>query len=120
VTHEKALALGHLEVEDRLDLVGFNHVNLHESPQRANAVARPELACHHPALAGLPEAVDSGGDDLVITELDFQSGIRRVVVNGDERLKRELARVRVLAQHDVAHAEGFDGFHAFNGSNQSA
>ena len=45
--------------------------------------------CHGPANAGLPEAVDAGGDDGFAARRDSQSRRRAVQMGGKNGLERE-------------------------------
>src|SRR4051794_18538324 len=60
---EEIVAAGDAEVEDGLDAVGLDRPDLGDPADRPEPVAGLQVARHDPALAGLPEPVDAGGDD---------------------------------------------------------
>ena len=60
--HEVAV-LGDVQVIDHLGGAGLDRVDGREAAEHAEAIAGFQVARHGPALAGLPEAVDAGGDD---------------------------------------------------------
>ncbi len=78
-------------------------------PEGAEDIARLEVADHGPALAGLPEAMDAGGDDRLAIQFDAEGRIGWVVVDRDQRLVLQLAGPGVLGEDIVAGAEVFDG-----------
>ena len=82
---EEALTLGDFQVEDRTDRVVRHPANRNRPAERADGVAGLEIAGHHPPLTRLPEAVDSGGDDGLVAELDPEGRRGLVVVDGQDR-----------------------------------
>ena len=70
-----------------------------EGPDR---VAGLEVAGHDPALAGLPEAVDAGGDDRLVAERDPERPAGRVVDRRPGRAGSSGAGAGVLGEDLVA------------------
>src|SRR4051794_39701032 len=120
LAHEEVLSREHFEVEDRLNRIARHGDHAVMAAESSDGVAWPELAGHHPALAGLPETVNSRDDDRLIAELDAKRRIGRVVVDGHDRLERQGPGPGVLGQHLIADTKLLDRLGASQGANRRA
>ena len=105
-----------VQVEHRLDRPVLDPRHPLDPAEGADRVADLQVARHHPAAAGDPEAVRRAGDDRVAAEGDLEGRARRVVVGHHDRAIGELAGVRVLAQHEVADLDRLDRPRAAEGA----
>ena len=98
VPHHEVAVLGDGQVINLLCRVRLDRLNCYHAVDHAEAIAGVQLARHGPSFAGLPEAVDSSGDDRFTIDRDPERCRGAIQVRGKDRLERECASRCVLSQ----------------------
>ena len=81
LTDEEALPRGHFEVKHRHNRFLGHRLHFGNALERANLVARLQVASHHPTVARFPEPGDAGRGDGFGAEIHLECHRRRVMKN---------------------------------------